>query len=153
MNTPILAQGARLTAVTLKNQAGEEVGKVIEWLMDVQEGRVVYVVAKFNEANAYFAIPWALMKADLEAGGYLVDQDKVKEHNLQIDHNSLSEIVLDKEFLDRIFDTYQLPKYWEENQLPTGNHSSSTTIGSGPSGQEDSATSNADESEGKGYGG
>jgi hypothetical protein len=116
MNTPTLALGARLTAVKLKDPSGEEVGKVVEWLMDVQEGRVIYVVAKFNENDAYFAIPWALMKADLETGGYFLDQDKVKEHNLQIDHDLLNELVLDKEFVNRIYDTYQLPKYWEQDQ-------------------------------------
>lgn len=152
MNTPILAQGARLTAVTLKNSSGEEVGKVIEWLMDVQQGRVIYVVAKFNDTDAYFAIPWALMKADLETGGYVVDQQKVKEHNLQIDHNLLNELVVDKEFLNRIFDTYQLPKYWEENQVTSGNQTSRATIDSEAGGQE-AAASNAEASEGKGYGG
>lgn len=153
MNTPILAQGARLTAVILKNQAGEEVGKVIEWLMDVEQGRVIYVVAKFTEENAYFAIPWALMKADLQAGGYVVDQDKVKEHNLQIDHDLLSEIVFDKEFLNRIFDTYQLPKYWEENQATSGDQSARAPIDSKPGGQQDATASNGEASEGKGYGG
>jgi hypothetical protein len=91
--------------------------------MDVQEGRVIYIVAKFNDANAYFAILWALMKADLQASGFLfVDQHKVKEHKLQIDHNQLSELLLDKEFVNRIYDTYQLPKYWEQN------HSSKATL-------------------------
>lgn len=153
MNTPILAQGARLTAVTLKNESGEEVGKVIEWLMDVEQGRVIYVVAKFNEANAYFAIPWALMKADREVGGYFVDQDKVKEHNLQIDHNILGEVVLDKAFLHRIFDTYQLPKYWEENQVTSSSQSSRASIDSEPGSQVDATALNAEASEGKGYGG
>src|SRR5687768_16098126 len=137
MNTLTLSQGARLTAVKLKNPSGEEVGKVIEWLMDVQEGRVIYVFAKFNEADTYFAIPWALMKADLQAGGYFVDQNKVKEHNLQIDYNQLSELVLDKEFVTRIYDSYQLPKYWEQSQSTPGNQSSNANLGSEPASQAD----------------
>jgi hypothetical protein len=116
MNTPTLALGARLTAVKLKDQSGEETGKVIEWLMDVEQGRVIYVVAQFNQTNEYHAIPWGVMKADLEAGGYFVDPQKVKDHNLQIDRNLLNDIVGDKDFLTRVFDAYQLPKYWEENQ-------------------------------------
>ena len=152
MNTPTLSQGARLTAVKLKNSSGEEVGKVIEWLMDVQEGRVIYVVAKFNDADTYYAIPWGTMKADLQVGSYFVDQDIVKQHNLQIDNNLLSELVLDKEFVNRIYDTYQLPKYWEENQATSGNQSSRATIDSDPGGQEDTTASNGEASEGKGYG-
>lgn len=150
MNSPTLSQGARLTAVKLKNQSGEEIGKVIEWLMDVQQGRVIYVFAEFNQANAYFAIPWSLMKADLEVGGYFVDQDKIKEYNLQIDHNLLSELVIDKEFLNRIFDTYQLPKYWEENQSTPSSQSSRANLDSEPVQQEDNTASNAEVSEAKG---
>ena len=169
MNTPKLAQGARLTAVALKNHSGEEVGKVIEWLMDVEQGRVIYVVARFDDAesDAYFAIPWALMKADLQAGGYLVDQDKVKERNLRINHNSLNELALDKGFLDRLFDAYQLDKYWiEQNQSTPANQpsdlsssqsssgeSSDSGINSGPAREEEASASNAEAGEGKGYGG
>ncbi len=116
MNSPTLALGARLTAVKLKDHSGEETGKVIEWLMDVQQGRVIYVVAQFNQTNEYHAIPWGVMKAVLEGGGYFVDFQKVQNHNLQIDRSLLSEIVGDKDFLNRVFDAYQLPKYWEENQ-------------------------------------
>jgi hypothetical protein len=116
MNSPTIALGARLTAVKLKDQSGEETGKVVEWLMDVEQGRVIYVVAQFNETDEYHAIPWGVMKADLEAGGYLVDPKKVKDHNLQIDRNLLSDLVGDKNFLNRVFDAYQLPKYWEESQ-------------------------------------
>ena len=153
MHTPTLSQGARLTAVKLKNPSGEETGKVIEWLMDVEQGKVIYVVAKFNDADPYYAIPWALMKADLQKGGYFVDQDQVKEHNLQIDQNSLSDLVLDKEFLNRIFDTYQLAKYWEQNQPAPANQSSGINLDSAAGSQANTTATNAQENEGKGYGG
>ncbi len=124
--------------------------------MDVQQGRVIYVVAKFNGADAYFAIPWALMEADLQAGGYVVDQDKVKERNLQIDQGLPSEQLLDKVFLDRVFDTYQLPRYWEENQStgnPPSGQSSSAGMDSEPAPEQKATASNPEASEGKGYGG
>ncbi|MDO1451449.1 PRC-barrel domain-containing protein [Rhodocytophaga aerolata] len=152
MHTPTLSQGARLTAVKLKDRSGEEIGKVIEWLMDVEQGKVIYVVAKFNDADTYYAIPWALMKADLQKGGYFVDQDQVKEHNLQIDHDSVSDLVLDKEFLNRIYDSYQLAKYWEQNQTMPANPSSAINLDSAGS-QADTNSTNTQESEGKGYGG
>lgn len=152
MHTPTLSQGARLTAVKLKNPSGEEIGKVIEWLMDVEQGKVIYVVAKFNDADTYYAIPWALMKADLQKGGYFVDQDQVKEDKLQIDPNSVSELVLDKEFLNRIYDSYQLAKYWEPNQSAPANPSSGSNLDSAGS-KADTTATNAQESEGKGYGG
>jgi hypothetical protein len=151
MNTPILSQGARLTAVKLKDPSGEEVGKVVEWLMDVQQGKVIYVVAKFNDAETYYAIPWDLMKADLQAGGYFVDQQKVKEHNLEIDNNQLNELVLDKAFLNRIYDTFQLAKYWEQNQSTPDTQSPTNSLDAGS--QEDTNETNAQAGEGKGYGG
>ena len=110
--------------------------------MDVEQGKVIYVVAKFDDADTYYAIPWALMKADLQKGGYFVDQDQVKKHNLQIDQHSVSELVLDKEFLNRIYDSYQLTKYWEPNQSAPANQSSAINLDSAGS-QADTTATNA----------
>jgi hypothetical protein len=153
MNNPTISQGARLTAVKLKKQSGEEIGKVIEWLMDVEQGRVIYVVAQFNDADAYFAIPWGVMKADLEAGGYFVDQDAVKEYNLQVNRDVVSDLVVDKDFLNRVFEVYQLPKYWENNQATPTSQASGAGSAQGAATQETGNASDAEANEGKGYGG
>ncbi len=151
MNSPTIALGARLTAVRLKNQAEEEIGKVIEWLMDVEQGRVIYVVAEFNDTDEYYAIPWGIMKADLATGGYYVDEEQIKRYDLRIDRDLLNDLVSDKDFLNRVFETYHMPKYWEENEsVPM---QQSNEVGQSPAGQEAGEAANAETGEGKGYGG
>ena len=129
-----------MTAVKLKDQSGEEIGKVIEWMMDVEQGKVVYVVVQFGEDHPYYAIPWGFMRADLDKGGYLVDAQQVKGYDQQVDRALMNDLVTDKEFIDRLYDTYQLPKYWQESQT-TAAQPSEATPDAGSAG------------EGKGYGG
>lgn len=51
INYPTPSQGARLTSVHLKNEGGEEIGRIIAWMMDVSEGRVIDVVAESSNAQ------------------------------------------------------------------------------------------------------
>lgn len=148
MQYPTLSQGARLTAVRLKDDEGNEIGKVVEWLMDVVEGKVIYVIAEFNNASDYHAIPWSLMQADLQGGGYKVDQQQVNDHQVTITRDSLNDVIHDKSFLDQLYDTYELPKYWEQQ-----NNSDASSRNSDASSQKSTYQSNAELSEGKGYGG
>gem|GEM_PF-5472060 len=143
INYPTLSQGARLTAVHLKNEGGEEIGRVIEWMIDVSEGRVIYVVAELNDDKSqYHLIPWKQMHADLQNGGYMVDDELVRRRGITADANMLPELVNEKRILDKIFDTYGVPKYWEaKDEHP--NHP----------GEDNAYPSNAKLSEGKGYGG
>ncbi|MDJ1473832.1 PRC-barrel domain-containing protein [Xanthocytophaga flava] len=148
MNTPTLALGARLSVVKLKDQSGQEIGKVIEWLMDVEEGKVVCVIAEFEQGS--YALPWTMMKADLQSGGYVIDTDKVKSYNVQVDRNALGDLVSDKNFLNQLYQTYQLPTYWQDN-ASTGQGTQANSTAPFTPGQAPNET--AKEGEGKGYGG
>lgn len=157
MGYPTLSQGARLTAVKLKDAAGAEAGKVVEWMMDVEQGRVVYVVAEFNKADDYYAIPWSWMKADIQNGGYNIDREKVEEKNVRIPRADLNDIVNDKTFLDNLMKQYGLD-YAQVSSEQQGQQDSARTpsaSSAGERGRSDQQTypSNAEVSEGKGYGG
>lgn len=150
MAYPTLSQGARLTSVHLKNEAGEEIGRVVEWMMDVEEGKVIYVIAEINSSGKYYAIPWHFMKADLQHGGYIIDQDEIEKHDLSVDRNSMSNLVNDKDFLKKVFERYGL----DQQQGRSSRQPSGTTAQErqGPQ-KDDGYPSNAQMSEGKGYGG
>ncbi|MBT1702219.1 PRC-barrel domain-containing protein [Chryseosolibacter indicus] len=151
MSYPTLSQGARLTAVKLKDTAGNEIGKVVEWIMDVVQGKVVYVVADLKEADNYYAIPWALMKADLQNGGYIVDRKTVETSNVSIDRTAINNLVNDKDFLDRMLTSYNVSG--EQTSGQQGERSPSAGQTEQRERSEQTYPSNAEVSEGKGYGG
>jgi hypothetical protein len=148
MENPTLSQGARLTAVRLRNETGEEVGKVVEWMMDVQKGNVVYVIAELNDTGKYYAVPWQLMTADLKGGGYIIDREKVQQSNMEVDRISLNTLVNDKEFLNKVFQAYGIAGESAAGSRQAAEPSS--TQRDHP--HDPSYPSNAEMSEGKGYG-
>jgi hypothetical protein len=154
MNHQTLSPGARLTAVKLKNAEGQEIGKVVEWFMDVEEGRVVYVVAEFRNNGNYFPIPWSMMKADVQKGGYIVDEGIITKTNLRIDRNTMADLPGNPEFTQKVLESFS------EGRLSSrpGNEQSASTPSGEPLRTEGKpgavgAPSNAEISEGKGYGG
>jgi hypothetical protein len=150
MAYPTLSQGARLTAVHLKNAAGEEIGKVVEWMMDVEEGKVVYVLAEIESSSKYYAIPWHFMRADLQHGGYIIDQDEIKKRDVTVDRHAMATLVNDKDFLEKIFDRYGLDM--QQSRSPRQPSGTASPDRQGPQ-KDDGYPSNAKMSEGKGYGG
>lgn len=152
MRYSTLSPGARLTAVKLKDKSGEEIGKVIEWMMDVREGKIVYVVIELDDHPSYYALPWQLMQADLEHGGYTIDVDKVKQANVQVDRGDISNLVNDKALLTRLNEQYGV----NEDKRASGARSPVADAAerrSGESGTSSTGPSNAELAEGKGYGG
>lgn len=149
MGYPTLSQGARLTSVRLKNADGKEIGRVVEWMMDVQEGKVIYVVAEIDSSSKYYAIPWRFMKADLEHGGYMIDQEEIENYDVSVDRDSMSDLVNDQEFLKKIFERYGLEQQTRQSRQPSGG---TDTERQSPQ-KDDGSPSNAEMSEGKGYGG
>lgn len=117
MAYPYLAPGARLTAVKLKDSAGNPLGEVKEWMMDADEGRVVYVLATFEEnATEYVAIPWPLLKADRENGGYRVGKSKEELLNgprVSTDAKATNDLITNTALLDEVYQHYDARAYWQ----------------------------------------
>ena len=151
MAYPTLSQGARLTSVRLKNAAGEEIGRVIEWMMDVKEGKVIYVVAEIDSSNKYYAIPWQFMKADLQHGGYMIDAEEIEKHDVSIDRHAMGNLVNDQDFLKKVFERYGLDQQ-QRSRSPRKPSGTDDSERQGPQ-KDEGYPSNAEMSEGKGYGG
>jgi hypothetical protein len=143
MEYPTLAQGARLTAVKLKDTSGADIGKVVEWFMDIHEGKVVFVVAHFEGHDDYYPIPWALMKPDPGQAGYRVDPELVFNAYEPIPRTSLSTLLEDQRTIANVLD--RQPGGNQRNESHQDQRSRDVPDTHGPS--------NAELSEGKGYGG
>jgi sporulation protein YlmC with PRC-barrel domain len=150
MAYPNLAPGARLLKVTLRNQDGQEIGEVREWMMDIDEGRVVYVLASLKESgDNYIALPWKVMRADKEKGGYRIDVDVKELSNApQIHSEKLDDTLDNKGFLDKVYNHFGAEKYWASKQ----GSQDRPAAGRDSSPKEKEGLENVEKSEGKGYG-
>lgn len=65
---------------TVKNRQGEELGKVDEIMVDVETGRVSYVVLShgglLGVGDKLFAIPWEALSLSEEEHAFYLDVDK-----------------------------------------------------------------------------
>ena len=145
MAYPFLSPGARLLAVKLKDTNGSPLGEVKEWMMDVDEGKVVFVLATFeNMVGEYVAIPWEQMKADKENGGYQVRADREQLMNgPRISTEEVKDLITDHAFLDRLFQHYGVRPYWQGSEAP----SATTTTPASVAASQDNRTSEEGQSQ------
>jgi sporulation protein YlmC with PRC-barrel domain len=67
------------------NLAGEKLGSIKEIMMDINTGRVCYVVLSFggflSMGEKLFAVPWSALKVDTENKRFLMDtnEERLKE--------------------------------------------------------------------------
>jgi sporulation protein YlmC with PRC-barrel domain len=86
MNTgnPKVMSASALTKDKVKNLAGETLGDIEDFVIDLETGRIAYSVLKFGGklglGNKLFAIPWQAMTLDCEKDCFLLD---VKKETLQ----------------------------------------------------------------------
>lgn len=142
-----LAPGARLTSVRLKDSAGAEVGNVVEWMMDVEQGKVMYVIASFNDRDDYYAVPWEMLRADVSKGGYDVDKEQIVAQCLTIRRDEVANLVDRHEFSEQVLSQ----RGTERPAKPSAQANDPRDERSNPAAGE--SQSNAYLGEGKGYGG
>jgi sporulation protein YlmC with PRC-barrel domain len=79
MTTQTLS-ASTLTGDPIKNVQGEKLGTVEEIMIDLESGRVVYLVMAsggvLGMGEAYFAVPWDMVEVDTEDHAVIVDIDK-----------------------------------------------------------------------------
>jgi hypothetical protein len=70
-----------LTGDRVRNEAGEELGKVEEIMLDVPGGRIAYAVLSFGGGllgigsigDKLFAVPWSALRLDTEKHEFILD--------------------------------------------------------------------------------
>ena len=65
---------------TVRNKAGEKLGILEEFVLDIDRGRIAYAVLAsggfLGMGERYFAIPWDLMAVDTDNKEVVLDVDK-----------------------------------------------------------------------------
>src|SRR5689334_6331033 len=74
-----------LSGDRVKNNAGDDLGKVNEIMIDVPRGRVAYAVLSFGGVlgigNKLFAVPWRALVLDEDNKQFILDIDKSRLEN------------------------------------------------------------------------
>ena len=69
-----------LAGNSVRNAAGEDLGKVDEIMIDIPSGRVAYAVLSFGGflglGNKLFAVPWSALKVDEDEKCFVLNADK-----------------------------------------------------------------------------
>ncbi|WP_011306533.1 PRC-barrel domain-containing protein [Methanosarcina barkeri] len=109
-----------LSANTIKkdkvvNRAGEDIGKIEELLVDLENGRIAYAVLSFGGflgmADKFFAIPWQALALRLHEHAFTLNISKdilEKAEGFDKDHWPLT-----REELFRTYSYYGYQPYWQ----------------------------------------
>lgn len=107
-----------LAGDSVRNTAGESLGKVKELMIDVPSGRVAYAVLSFggilNMGNKLFAVPWNALSLDEDEKQFILDVDKTRLENAPgFDKDNWPDMASES-WSEKIFSYYGTEPYWEE---------------------------------------
>ena len=114
-------QPAVLSATTVigdkvVNPQGENLGKIEEVMLDVNDDRIAYAVLSFGGflgvGDKLFAVPWGALTLDAANHQFVLDESKERLQNAPgFDKNNWPDMA-DRRFATQMYDYYATPKYW-----------------------------------------
>jgi len=107
-----------LAGDSVRNPAGEDLGKIKELMVDVQTGRIGYAVLSFggvfNMGNKLFAVPWNALALDEDEKEFILNVDKPRLENAPgFDKDNWPDMA-DQTWGRQISDYYEVTPYWED---------------------------------------
>jgi sporulation protein YlmC with PRC-barrel domain len=107
-----------LNGDSVRNAAGEDLGKVDEIMIDIPSGRVAYAVLSFGGVlgmgNKLFAVPWNALQVDEDEKCFVLNIDRATlESAPGFDKNNWPDMA-DTSYRSQVFRHYGAEPYWEE---------------------------------------
>src|SRR5258708_33322409 len=101
----------------VKNMAGEKLGKIEDFVLDLETGRIAYAVLSFggflHVGNKLFAVPLKALSFHPEEGEFAVNIDKsVLKNAPGFDKDSWPDVA-DRGYATKIYAYYGYTPYWE----------------------------------------
>ena len=114
----VLSAGS-LAGDSVRNTAGENLGKIEEIMIDIPSGRVAYAVLSFGGflgmGNKLFAVPWNAFTIDEENKEFILDVDKkILENAPGFDKDNWPDMA-NVDFGRQVYGHYGYTPYWEED--------------------------------------
>ena len=111
-----------LAASTLKNEKvvnrkGEDLGKIEDYMIDLDNGRIAYCVLSFGGfvgmGDKLFAVPWNAMTLDTENKCFILNviKDRLKQAP-GFDKNNWPDMT-DLDWGSQVYSFYRVTPYWQ----------------------------------------
>jgi sporulation protein YlmC with PRC-barrel domain len=110
---------------SVRNAAGEDLGKIEEIMIDVATGRVAYAVLSFGGflgiGNKLFAVPWEALSLDEDAHEFIFNVERATLENAPgFDKDNWPDMA-DPSWGSQIYSHYGYKPYWDDvTTTPTG---------------------------------
>jgi len=107
-------RASKVIGTTVKDSAGERLGKVEDVVLDKQSNSILFGVMSFGGVlgmgEKYHPVPWAALDYDKDANAYVINL--TKEQLKAAPADSLEELTRDDgaAYRDRAFDYYKVPR-------------------------------------------
>ncbi len=111
-----------LSASTLKdekvvNAAGEDLGKIEDYMIDLNKGRIAYCVLSFGGflgmGDKLFAVPWSALTLDTENECFILNVEKERLKTAPgFDKDNWPDLT-NAEFGTRVYSFYNVTPDWE----------------------------------------
>lgn len=106
---------------SVRNSAGEDLGKIEEIMIDIPTGRVAYAVLSFGGflgiGNKLFAVPWEALTVDEEAHQFILNVDRQTLENAPgFDKDNWPDMA-DPSWGAQIHSHYGYTPYWETTSV------------------------------------
>src|SRR5215467_3876859 len=107
-----------LAGDSVRNSAGESLGKVDEIMIDIPTGKVAYAVLSFGGVlrmgNKLFAVPWNALKVDEDEKCFILDVDKQTLESAPGFDKSNWPDMADTSWGTKVFQHYGATPFWED---------------------------------------
>ncbi len=115
-----ILSASTLEGDSVRNSAGESLGKIDEIMIDIPSGRVAYAVLSFggvlNIGNKLFAVPWNALSVDEDEKCFVLEVDqRTLETAPGFDKDNWPDMA-DVSWGSQIFKHYGVTPYWEETE-------------------------------------
>ncbi len=116
---PIALSASTLKGDKVMNFQNEDIGTVEEIMIDVQSGRIAYIVVSFGGilgvGDKLFAVPWSALKVDTDRKCFIMDADKDLLKNAPgFDKNDWPDTP-NGQWYHNVYKFYNQQPYWLQN--------------------------------------
>jgi sporulation protein YlmC with PRC-barrel domain/Cu/Ag efflux protein CusF len=118
-------RGSKLIGADVENAQGEDLGDIVDLVIDPQTGRTQYAVLSFGGflglGEKYFAIPWEALKREPgqrmgDAERFVLNMDKERLKNAPgFDKNNWPNMA-DRSWAKTVYTFYDVTPYWEQRE-------------------------------------
>lgn len=114
---PAILSASTLASDKVVNAQGEDLGKIEDLMIDLEDGRIAYAVLSFGGVlgigDKLFAIPWKALSLDTDKHRFILNIDKErlkKAPGFDKDHWPGTE---DRQYMSDVYGYYGYTPYWK----------------------------------------